>query len=363
MDAGAEPNRLDKDDDEHGDSREHWSKGEQSCHPILLAAERKGCFSYSIIAKLLKGGATLPSTRQGQIHPALRMALCRPIMWHRRPIPLSYGSTSRQPRDHGYKSEVLPLEVARRLFNGGMRVLLTEMFKRLPQQRADRREFQTLLTAASTAGDRVSVKLLLKHGAPVNHSGQNTVFDTPLGCAALYGHIHIMKELLNAGADVECQGFVDCPQDAMIKAIMGGHTTAVQLLVQSGAQRVRAQGRSFLLVAARARNTQMVDCLLQLKFSLDGGSDALLVACANGDTDIVSRLLSAGIDLNTPGKINLNTPSKVGSECTPLYQASRRGHLAIVQELLKHGADPIRELKKVSVFPSLLLRIRDISKL
>ena len=161
-----------------------------------------------------------------------------------------------------------------------------------------------------------------------------------------------MKELLNAGADVECQGFVDCPQDAMIKAIMGGHTTAVQLLVQSGAQRVRAQGRSFLLVAARARNTQMVDCLLQLKFSLDGGSDALLVACANGDTDIVSRLLSAGIDLNTPGKINLNTPSKVGSECTPLYQASRRGHLAIVQELLKHGADPIRELKKVSVFPS-----------
>ncbi|KAJ5196013.1 hypothetical protein N7449_006492 [Penicillium cf. viridicatum] len=344
LDAGAEPNRLDEDDDEHGESREHWSQGKQSCHPILLAAERQCRFSYSIIAKLLKGGATLPSTKQGQIHPAVRMSLYRPIMWHRRPIPLPYGSTARQTRDHEYKSEALSIEAARQLFNDGMRALLTEMFKRLPQQRADKREFQMLLTAASTAGDRVSVKLLLKHGALVNHSGRDTVFDTPLGCAALYGHIHIMKELLNAGADPECKGFVSCPQDAMIKAIMGGHTAAVRLLVHSGAQRVHTQGRSFLLVAARARNAQMVDCLLQLEFSIDGGSDALLVACAKGDAEIVSSFLSAGIDPNTSGKLDLNTPSKV--ESTPLYQASRRDHLAVVQELLKHGADPTKRVEE-----------------
>ncbi|KAJ5956152.1 hypothetical protein N7501_010431 [Penicillium viridicatum] len=337
LDAGAEPNRLDEEDDEHSESQEDWYQGEQSCHPILLAAERQCRFSYSIIAKLLKGGATLPSTRQGQIHPAVRMSLCRPITWHRRH---EYKSEALSE----YKSEALSIEAARQLFNDGMRALLTEMFKQLPQQRADKREFHMLLTAASTAGDRVSVKLLLKHGALVNHSGRDRVFDTPLGCAALYGHVHIMKELLNAGADPECRGFVSCPQDAMIKAIMGGHTAAVRLLVHSGAQRVRTQGRSFLLVAARARNAQMVDCLLQLEFSTDGGSDALLVACAKGDADIVSSLLSAGIDPNVPGKLDLNTLSKV--ETTPLYQASHRGHLVVVQELLKHGADPTKRVQE-----------------
>lgn len=344
LDAGAEPNRLDEDDDEHDEPWKHWSQGEKSCHPILLAAERKCRFSYAIIAKLLKGGATVPSTRQGQIHPAVCMSLCRPIGWDRRQIPLPDGWTGCQTRDHEYKSQALSIEAARQLFNDGMRALLTEMFKQLPQQRADEPEFQMLLTVASTAGDRVSVKLLLKHGALVNNCGRDTV-DTPLGCAALHGHIHIMKELLNAGADPECKGFVSCPQDAMIKAIMGGHTAAVRLLVHSGAQRVRAQGRrSFLLVAARARNAQMVECLLQLKFSLHGGSDALLVACAKGDVDIVSSFLSAGIDPNTPGKLDLNTPSKV--ESAPLYQASRCGHLAVVQGLLKHGADPTKRVEE-----------------
>ncbi|KAJ5418168.1 uncharacterized protein N7487_001718 [Penicillium crustosum] len=345
LDAGAEPNRLDEDDDEHGESRKYWSQGEKSCHPVLLAAERKCRFSYSMIATLLKGGATVPSTRQGQIHPAVRMSLCRSIMWDRRRTLLPYGSAAPRTRDHEYKSEALSIEAARQLFNDGMRALLIEIFKQLPQQRADKPEFQMLLTAASTAGDRVSVKLLLKHGALVNDSDQETVFDTPLGCAALYGHIHIMRELLNAGADPECKGYVGCPQDPMTKAIMGGHTAAVRLLVQSGAQRVRTEGRrSFLLVAARARNAQMVDCLLQLEFSIDGGSDALLVACATGDADIVSSFLSAGIDPNTPGKLDLNTLSKV--ESTPLYQASRRGHLAIVQELLKYGADPTKRAEE-----------------
>ncbi|KAF4771351.1 hypothetical protein HAV15_004471 [Penicillium sp. str.  len=331
LDAGAEPNRLDEDDDEHGESREYWSRGERSCHPILLAAERQCRFSYSIIATLLKGGATVPSTRQGQIHPATV-------------ILLPFGSAAPGLEIMSTKSEALSVEAARQLFNDGMRALLAEIFKQLPQQRTDRPEFQMLLTAASTAGDRVSVKLLLKHGALANDPDQDTVFDTPLGCAALWSYSH-NERASNAGADPECKGYVGCPQDAMIKAIMGGHTAAVRLLVHSGAQRVRTQGRrSFLLVAARARNSQMVDCLLQLEFLIDGGSDALLVACATGDADIVSSFLSAGIDPNTPGKLDLNTLSKV--ESTPLYQASRRGHLAVVQELLKYGADPTKRAEE-----------------
>jgi ankyrin repeat protein len=138
-----------------------------------------------------------------------------------------------------------------------MRELLNEIFKQLPQQKADIPGFRDILILASTAGDRVCVKLLLKHG--VKHDGQYSTFDTPLGCAAQYGHIHIMKELIHAGADVDCHGFKYHPQDAMVKAIIGGHTATVRLLMQHGAQRTRAQGRDFFLLAVRSGNLEMVD--------------------------------------------------------------------------------------------------------
>ncbi|KAL2820150.1 ankyrin repeat-containing domain protein [Aspergillus cavernicola] len=320
LDAGAEPDRVRNVDDQR-----------DSSHPILLAAARPYRFSYAIIAKLVEGGATLPRTGHGQVHPAVLGSWARAI-------GMRSSSTSRKPRGQWYESSALPLDVARQLFSGGMRALLTESFKQLPQQNVAQPEYLTLLTGASTAGDRLSVKLLLKHGVPVNHAGQKSLSDTPLGCAALYGHIHIIKDLLDAGADVDCHAFAYRPQDAMVKAIIGGHTAAVRLLVQRGAQRVRTRGRPFLLLAARTRNTEMVDCLLHLEFPIKGDSAALLAACDNGDVDIVLRLLLAGADPNKPGKAE--------STCTPLYQACRRGHLAIVQALLRHGADPNLRIKE-----------------
>lgn len=324
LDAGAEPNRVGGDDDKPDLSQTYRPGSEQSTHPILLAAARPYRVSYAIVANLVKAGATLPTTRHGQLHREVLNAFSYPL--HK------LTALSRGPPGGWIESNAPSLDVARQVLNGGMRALLTEIFKQLPQQTADRSEFRTLLLVASTAGDRVCVKLLLKHGVPVNPAGGSSAFDSPLGCAAQYGHIHIMKDLLNAGAYVDSHMFAHHPQDAMVKAIIGGHCLAVKLLVQHGAQRTRAHGRPFLLLAVRTRKSEMVECLLQLQFPLDGFFDALLAACANGDVDIALTLLSACA--------HSEHASQFKSFCAPLYQACRHGHLAIVQALLQHGVDP-----------------------
>jgi ankyrin repeat protein len=61
-----------------------------------------------------------------------------------------------------------------------------------------------------------------------------------------------------------------------------------------------------------------------------GGRTPLAVAAANGRTDLVAELLTAGASVNA-----LDT-----NGVTPLYLAATNGHEPTVELLLAHGADP-----------------------
>jgi ankyrin repeat protein len=220
--------------------------------------------------------------------------------------------------------------MARKFMSSGMRALLIHIFKQLPQQPVNRRELRSFLTAAATAGDRVCVKLLLKHKICVNSNRDG--FDTALGCAAENGHIQIMKDLLDAGADVDCREFQYRPQDAMVKAIIGGHTSAVKLLARHGADLTRLEDPSFLMLAIKSRSLEMVACLLELGLLPESDPDALMAACSIGDAGIVLSLFSAGA--------TVKQRVGYGSHHLPLYKAAQGGHLDIVNLLLQHGADP-----------------------
>jgi hypothetical protein len=103
LDAGAAPNQIGDDGDEPDRSRTKRPQREESSHPIFLACARPYCFSYAIIANLVKGGATLPRAGQGNLHPAVLIACLNVV---RKLSPLSY----RKPRDEWYESGAMPLK-------------------------------------------------------------------------------------------------------------------------------------------------------------------------------------------------------------------------------------------------------------
>jgi len=91
----------------------------------------------------------------------------------------------------------------------------------------------TALMWASMYGHIEVVKLLLEAGADVN--AKTIDGDTALKWASDYGHTEIVKLLLEAGADVNAKD--KWGNTALVKAIDSGYIKIVKLLKQYGAKR------------------------------------------------------------------------------------------------------------------------------
>ncbi|EXM13556.1 hypothetical protein V3481_007004 [Fusarium oxysporum f. sp. vasinfectum] len=91
---------------------------------------------------------------------------------------------------------------------------------------------RSALQAASAGGHEHIVKLLLDNGADVNAQGGD-LYGTELQTAALEGHEHIVKLLLDNGANVNAQ--VEEHGTALQGAFAGGHEHIVKLLLDNGA--------------------------------------------------------------------------------------------------------------------------------
>ena len=155
------------------------------------------------------------------------------------------------------------------------------------------------LLAAATSGDVSKAAELIRRGAPVSarFGGDG---DTALHRAAAYGHVDLVRLLLQAGAYVNA---VDADgATPLLAAAYHGHLAVVKILVEAGAN-------------INAQETRH-------------GFTPLQEAARKGHVEVVRLLLVKGADVNL----------KTKDGRTALTRAQTEGHHAIESELKQAGA-------------------------
>ncbi|KAH8689906.1 hypothetical protein BGW36DRAFT_307105 [Talaromyces proteolyticus] len=158
-----------------------------------------------------------------------------------------------------------------------------------------------------------------------------------ISVASYFGYDDIVKQLLDAGADIESK---DSRYDRtpLVWASMKGHEAIVKQLLEAGANvesKDSKYGRTPLLWATMNGHKAIVKQLLEAGANVESkdskyGRTPLLWATMNGHKAIVKQLLEAGA--------NVESGDSIGRR-TPLEWAAEKGYEAIVMQLLKAGAE------------------------
>ena len=129
-------------------------------------------------------------------------------------------------------------------------------------------------------------EILIAAGADVNMY-KNTYTKPPLVIATEHNHLYYVERLLNAGADVDLDGY-----EPLYCAAGSGSVECVKLFLQKG---------------IRAEFVQYLEVLWSVKSLIEAGANVncatehrspLMIAAVNGDIWCVSILLEAGADVN-----------------------------------------------------------------
>ena len=131
---------------------------------------------------------------------------------------------------------------------------------------------------------------------------RKALLDLKLILAAKQGRVEIMRETINAGADVNVTD--DLFGNPVVAAATSGNPDAVKLLLESGANVNASDG---------------------------GGYTALMRAILNGDADLVQQLLSAGAAPNLRN-------SRLAGKPTALGLAKLKKNEVIIKMLTDAGA-------------------------
>jgi ankyrin repeat protein len=250
---------------------------------------------------------------------------------------------------------------------------------------------------AAMAGNRDTVRALLKDGADVNSAQADGM--TALHWAATKNDVDLAKILLFAGANLKATTRIGGYTPLLI-ASRGGHAAMVAALVAAGADANLAttNGATPLMFAAQAGSPDAVTALLEHGADVNAaekvkGETALFFAAANGRADVIRLLTARGaktgvstkvVDLDAfnkeeiereeqfrqqqaaaagrgrggaaepaPGRGRGNPNAKPGIDrqynytelvgywggLTPLHLAARQGELEAVKALIDAGAD------------------------
>lgn len=215
------------------------------------------------------------------------------------------------------------------------------------------------LHQACDMGHNDLVRILLKSGADPNKEIEDCV--TPLALAVRLGHLGIMEQLLEARAtiydppripnalvgacqaknpemlvDLLLQALPDSPTsdsacEEALSAVSAQRDNKIKD-IRSHAEQLGEMSASYIALEEAQLEAQLKDDMLpfMLRAHLAWGyrRSPLHQACALGHNDLVQNLLKSGADPN----------KEIKNGVTPLTLAVRRGHLEIMEQLLKAGA-------------------------
>nr|XP_046259873.1 ankyrin repeat domain-containing protein 50 isoform X2 [Scatophagus argus] len=208
---------------------------------------------------------------------------------------------------------------------------------------------QSLLASAAHEGSANVAELLLTHGSdPLesDHQGQ-----TPLTLASRQGHVKVLSVLLEWAKTQEPQTAVQMMEHvdsegwtALRSAAWGGHSEAVRLLLDAGADvdGCDSEGRTALRAAAWGGHEEIVLTLLDYGAQVDKadskGRTPLIAAAYMGHHETVEILLDHNADVDL-GDGDGRTALSVAALCVP-RAAGVKGYGEVVSLLLERGADP-----------------------
>jgi len=202
-----------------------------------------------------------------------------------------------------------------------------------------------LCSAITLALSLAAVEASAEDAAPAKSATEFTMEGHNFVLAARYGHEGVVRNKLNAGADIEL--IDELGNTALIAAAAENQLSILKLLLENGAN-VDAQssdGTNALMNAAVHGNIDVARALTKAGASIDlknsNGETALVGAVQYGHLPMVELLLSKGADANVARRGTF----KNGAGITPLMYAAQHGlkgatgdWRAITSALLKHGA-------------------------
>ncbi|XP_029981407.1 ankyrin repeat domain-containing protein 50 [Sphaeramia orbicularis] len=208
---------------------------------------------------------------------------------------------------------------------------------------------RTLLANTAHEGSESLTELLLKHGCdPLisDHQGQ-----TPLTLASRQGHVKVLSVLLNWAKNQEPETAMRMMEHidnegwtALRSASWGGHSEAVRLLLDAGADvdGCDGEGRTALRAAAWGGHDEIVLTLLDYGAHVDKadckGRTPLIAAAYMGHHEAVEILLDHNAAVNLADGDG-RTALSVSALCVPTA-AGVKGYGEVACLLLERGADP-----------------------
>ncbi|CAG5131276.1 unnamed protein product, partial [Candidula unifasciata] len=190
------------------------------------------------------------------------------------------------------------------------------------------------LHLAVQSGDVRIVQLLAEHHARID--AVNDDLTTALHKAAVLNNPEVAKILIERGACINCKDRDNCTP--LLLTARYGNVDMAELLLQMGADYTATDknDKTAIFLAAEFNQLEVLLKLLsypQLKYMINESnycySDPLHVAAHYGYLAIVQCLLKNGADLD----------SKNDEMQTPLHLASKFGRTNVVREMLKHNVN------------------------
>ena len=224
----------------------------------------------------------------------------------------------------------------------------------------------TPLALAAENGDALIVERLLAAGADPNST--TVQGEAVLMIAARTGRVAVLDLLIDSGSSID-QTENWRGQTALMSAAVENNPEAISRLVRAGAdiERRSARGMTPLLFAVREGNINATRTLLSAGANVNAGisndtassgayepassgfTPPLALAIINGHFELGNVLLEAGADPNLPDARGsmlhaLAWVRRPGSGRPPLPTGNLES-LTLAETLLKHGADPNRQIK------------------
>ncbi len=179
--------------------------------------------------------------------------------------------------------------------------------------------------------NKEKVSMLIKRGDRLNIEGKRQ--DVPLLEASCYNQLDVVKELLDAGCDINIQSKSD-RWTALMEASVRGYLRIVVELIKRGAEvnRSNQNGRTALSLAAEKGKIEVVKALIKTGANVNlkdkQSLTALYYALKNNHDDLAKELIYA--------KAYVDTQDSSG--CTPLMVFAYKNDVEILDYLVKNNA-------------------------